>query len=261
VVSPRAPGVLGWVVISTCVFIYAPIAVLGYLSLSPTSQPAIPLEGWSLRWYATVLSDPRFMRGIMTSIGIGAVTALTGTLLGLLAAHTIMRAPASARLRSAVAAVIAVPLFVPTVVLAVAIGITAGRVGVGFGVLPVLAGHLVWVLPFTTFVLTARYAQLDTRLEAAAADLGASPLVAFRSVTLPLLAPAVIASVLFSFALSFNEFLITFFLAGSGLTTMPLEIFGKVRIGATSFLNAASMLVLLVSAVVALAAARFEPPA
>jgi ABC-type spermidine/putrescine transport system, permease component II len=172
-----------------------------------------------------------------------------------------MRAPASARLRTAVAAVIAVPLFVPTVVLAVAIGITAGRVGVGFGVLPVLAGHLVWVLPFTTFVLTARYAQLDTRLEAAAADLGASPLVAFRSVTLPLLAPAVIASVLFSFALSFNEFLITFFLAGSGLTTMPLEIFGKVRIGATSFLNAASMLVLLVSAVVALAAARFEPPA
>ena len=259
-VTRPAPGALRWVVIATCVFIYAPIAVLAYLSLSPASQPTIPLDGLSLRWYVAVLEDARFVRGMTTSVGIGAVTAAAGTVLGLMAAQTIMRAPVSARSRSAVATVIAVPLFIPTVVLAVAIGITAGRVGVGYGAIPVVAGHLIWVLPFSTFVLTARYAQLDARLEAAAADLGAPPRVVFQTVTLPLLAPAIVASVLFSFALSFNEFLITFFLAGSGLTTMPLEIFSKVRIGATSFLNAASVLVLVVSGLVALLAARFEPP-
>ena len=255
-----APGILGWVVIATCVFIYTPIAVLTYLSLSPASQPIIPLEGLTLRWYVAVLEDARFVRAMTTSVGIGAVTATLGTILGLLAAQTIMRSPLSARSRSAVATVIAVPLFIPTVVLAVAIGITAGRIGLGYGAVPVVAGHLIWVLPFSTFVLTARYAQLDDRIEAAAADLGAPPRVVFQTVTLPLLAPAIIASVLFSFALSFNEFLITFFLAGSGLTTMPLEIFGKVRIGATSFLNAASVLVLAASGAVALLAARFDPP-
>jgi spermidine/putrescine transport system permease protein len=261
VVSRSLPSGLGWVVIATFVFIYAPITILVYLSLSTASQPAIPLDGVSLRWYAAVLNDVRFVRGMLTSVGIGTVTAILGTTLGLLAAQTIMRAPISARSRSVVATVIAVPLFLPTVVLAVAIGITAGRAGVGFGLLPVLAGHLIWVLPFSTFVLTARHAQLDARVEAAAADLGASPQMVFRTVTLPQLAPAIIASVLFSFALSFNEFLITFFLAGSGITTMPLEIFGKVRIGATSFLNAASVVVLVISGVVALLAARFEPPA
>jgi spermidine/putrescine transport system permease protein len=261
VVSRPVPGALTWVVVATGVFIYVPIIVLGYLSLSPAPQPAIPLDGLSFRWYAAVLEDTRFVRAMTTSAGIGTATAIIGTTLGLLAAHTIMRAPAPTRIRSVVATIIAVPLFLPTVVLAVAIGITAGRMNVGFGAIPVLAGHLIWVLPFSTFVLTARYAQLDNRFEAAAADLGASPLLVFRTVTLPLLTPALIASVLFSFALSFNEFLITFFLAGSGLTTMPLEIFGKIRIGATSFLNAASMLVLLLSGAVALLAARFEPPA
>lgn len=254
------PSGLGWVVITTFVFIYAPITILVYLSLSSAAQPAIPLDGVSLRWYTAVLADDRFVRGMITSVGIGTVTAIVGTILGLLAARTIMRAPLSARSRSAVATVIAVPLFLPTVVLAVAIGITAGRAGVGYGLLPVLAGHLVWVLPFSTFVLTARYAQLDARVEAAAADLGASPQAIFKTVTLPQLAPAIIASVLFGFALSFNEFLITFFLAGSGITTMPLEIFGKVRIGATSFLNAASVVVLAMSGVIALLAARYDPP-
>lgn len=247
-------------VVLTALFLYLPVVAVGYLSLSPASQPSIPLDGVTLRWYAAVLTDARFVRGLVTSGAIGAVAAVVGTGLGLLAARTIVRGRLPGWVRATVAVVVAIPLFVPTVVVALGIGIAAGRAGVGFGLGPVLAGHLYWVLPFSTFLIASRYATIDGRMTEVARDLGADGLTTFRTVTLPQLWPALVASVLFAFALSFNEFLLTFFLAGSGVTTMPLEIYGKVRIGATSFLNAASVLVLLFSGVVAAAAARLEPP-
>ena len=247
-------------VVVTALFLYLPVVVVGYLSLSPASQPSIPLDGATLQWYAAVLSDARFVRGLVTSCVIGVVAAVAGTGLGLLAARTIVRARLPGWLRASVAVVIAIPLFVPTVVVALGIGITAGRVGLGFGFLPVVAGHLYWVLPFSTFLIASRYATIDGRMTEVARDLGADGVTTFRTITLPQLWPALVASVLFAFALSFNEFLLTFFLAGSGVTTMPLEIYGKVRIGATSFLNAASVLVLGFSGVVAAVAASLEPP-
>jgi spermidine/putrescine transport system permease protein len=248
------------VVVSTALFLYLPVAVVAYLSLSPDAQPSVPLDGATLRWYGAVLTDTRFVRGLVTSTAVGAVAAVAGTGLGLLAARTVVRGRLPGWIRLGVALVVAIPLFVPTVVVALGVGIATGRVGVGFGLGPVLAGHLYWVLPFSTFLLAARYATVDDRLAEAARDLGADGPTVFRTVTLPLLRPALGASVLFCFALSFNEFLITFFLAGSGVTTMPLEIYGKVRIGATSFLNAASVLVLLVSGAAASVAASLEPP-
>jgi spermidine/putrescine transport system permease protein len=244
----------------TAVFLYAPVVVVAYLSLSSQSQPSIPLESTTFRWYGAVLTDARFVRGLATSTAIGVVTAVLGTGLGLLAARTIVRGRLPRWVRVGVALVVAIPLFVPTVVVALGIGVAAGRIGLGFGLGPVLAGHLYWVLPFSTFLIASRYATLEDDLGEAARDLGADGVTTFRTITLPLLWPALVASVLFSFALSFNEFLITFFLAGSGVTTMPLEIYGKVRIGATSFLNAASVLVLLISGAVASLAASVEPP-
>ena len=248
------------VVAATLLFLYIPVVTVGYLSLSPSSQPSVPLDGVSLEWYAAVFADTRFVRGLVTSAVVGAISGTVGTGLGLLAAHTVVRSRLPGWARALVAVVVAVPLFVPTVVLALGIGVTAGLTGLGFGFLPVVLGHLLWVLPFSTFLLTARYAELDDALTEAAGDLGADGWTAFRTVTLPLLGPALVASVLFAFALSFNEFLITFFLAGSGVTTMPLELFGKVRVGASSFLNAASVVVLLISAVVALAASSLRDP-
>lgn len=247
-------------VVATALFLYLPVVVVGYLSLSTGSQPSIPLDGVTLRWYAAVLSDARFVRGLVTSGAIGVVAAVAGTALGLLAARTIVRGRLPRWLRAFVGVAVAIPLFVPTVVVALGIGVTAGRAGLGFGLVPVLAGHLYWVLPFSTFLIASRYATIDGRMTEVARDLGADGVTTFRTVTLPQLWPALVASVLFAFALSFNEFLLTFFLAGSGVTTMPLEIYGKVRIGATSFLNAASVLVLLFSGAVAAAAASLEPP-
>ncbi|MFB6298569.1 MAG: ABC transporter permease [Salinirussus sp.] len=249
------------VVAATILFLYVPVAVVAYLSLSPTPQPSVPIESPSLRWYGEVLADRRFVRATLTSFGLGLVAAAGGTALGLAGAYTITRSRLARPVRRAVAVIIALPLFVPTVVVAFGIGVTTGLVGLGFGYLPVVFGHLFWVLPFTTFLLASRYAELDDRLGEAAGDLGASRGVVFRTVTLPLLRPALLASGLFAFALSFNEFLITFFLAGSGITTVPLEIFGKVRIGATAFLNAASVLVLAVSGAAAGLASTLREPA
>jgi len=253
----RFPGV---VVVLTLAFLYVPIIAITYLSLSPNPQPTVPIKGVSLRWYNAVLTDTRFIEAILSSVGLGIVSAVGGTTLGLAGAHTIIRSQLTSATRSAVALVIGLPLFIPTVVVAFAIGVTTGIMNLGFGFLPVALGHLFWVLPFTTFLLTARYTELNRQLPEAARDLGADRKTVFVTITLPLLRPALFASALFAFALSFNEFLITFFLAGSGVTTVPLEIFGKVRIGATSFLNAASVLVLLVSALIAGGASVLQRP-
>lgn len=254
----RFPGA---VVVATFCFLYGPVIAVAYLSFSPSAQPTIPLEGVSLRWYSEVFADRRFVRSILTSLGLGAFAAVFGTGFGLAGAYTVTRSGLSSPVRTVVAAVIALPLFVPTVVIAFGVGISADRLGVGFGIVPVALGHLFWVLPFSTFLIAARYAELDPKLPEAARDLGAGRTAVFRTVTLPLLLPALAASALFCFALSFNEFLITFFLAGSGTTTVPLEIFGKVRVGATSFLNAASVVALCIGAVAAGTASALRNPA
>lgn len=248
------------VVVATLCFFYVPVGVVAYLSLSPTGQPTLPLETFSLRWYGEVFADRRFVRSMLTSLGLGAFAAVFGTALGFAGAYTVVRSRLPAFVRSAIAIAIALPLFVPTVVVAFGIGITADRFGVGFGIVPVALGHLFWVLPFSTFLVAARYAELDEALSEAARDLGADRTTVFRTVTVPLLLPALVASALFCFALSFNEFLITFFLAGSGTTTVPLEIFGKVRVGATAFLNAASVIVLAIGAVAAGTASVLREP-
>jgi spermidine/putrescine transport system permease protein len=254
------PRLLGATAAVTLVFFYVPVALVAYFSLAPTTQPTLPLEGVSLRWYRAVFADSRFVRGLATSVGIGVVAAIGGTALGTMAAHVIVRGRLPRWARGAVALVVALPLFVPTIVVALGVGVFAGRVGLGFGFVPVLLGHLFWVLPFSTFLLASRFADLDAGLTEAARTLGADDWTAFRTVTLPLLAPALTASVLFCFALSFNEFLITYFLAGSGVTTMPLELFDNIRTARVSILNAASTLVLVVSAVVAFVASFLEPP-
>jgi spermidine/putrescine transport system permease protein len=255
-----APRLLGLTTALTLLFFYVPVALIAYFSLAPTAQPTVPIEGVSFRWYRAVFADSRFVRGLVTSAGIGVVAAVGGTALGTIAAHVVVRGRLPRRVRSAVALVVALPLFVPTIVVALGIGVFTGRVGLGFGFGPVLLGHLFWVLPFSTFLLAARFAGLDAGLGEAARTLGADDWTAFRTVTLPLLAPGLVASLLFCFALSFNEFLITYFLAGSGVTTMPLELFDNLRTARVSILNAASTLVLVVSALVAVVAAALEPP-
>jgi spermidine/putrescine transport system permease protein len=254
------PRLLGVTTALTLLFFYVPVALVAYFSFAPTAQPTLPIEGVSFRWYRAVFADSRFVRGLATSVGVGVIAAVGGTALGTMAAHVIVRGRLSRRVRGAVALVVALPLFVPTIVVALGVGVFAGRIGLGFGLVPVVLGHLFWVLPFSTFLLAARFADLDARLTEAARTLGADDRTAFRTVTVPLLAPGLVASLLFCFALSFNEFLITYFLAGSGVTTMPLELFDNIRTARVSVLNAASTLVLVVSAVVAFVASVLEPP-
>lgn len=244
----------------TFAFFYLPILAILYLSFAESSIPSYPIDSYTLKWYSQVFNDTRFIEGLYTSFEIGIVVSILGTIIGLMGAHTIVRSGLDKRLRLFGGIIIALPLFVPTVVIGVSLGLFASFINLGFGYLPVIMGHTIWVLPYSTFILTARYSELNAKLDEAAVDLGASPLEVFYTITLPLLGPALLAAFIFSFAASFNEFLITFFLAGTGMTTMPLEIFGLVKTGANTFLNAASVIVLLISGVLALLATRLRKP-
>ena len=128
--------------------------------------------------------------------------------------------------------------------------------GIGRGLHAILLGHVALAIPYVAIAVGARLGSLDPELEDAARSLGASPSQAFRRVTLPWIAPGVVAGALFAFAVSFDQFVVSYFLAAPGQTTLPVEIYAAIRKGFTPEINAVSTLVIAVSMLLALGCAR-----
>jgi spermidine/putrescine transport system permease protein len=129
--------------------------------------------------------------------------------------------------------------------------------GIGRGLHAMLLGHVALSLPYVIVVVGARLRSFGTTLEEAAATLGANPWQTFRRVTLPLLAPGMVAAAVFAFAVSFDQFVISYFLAAPGVTTLPVEIYSAIRKGFTPEINAISSIIILVSMAALLLVARF----
>ncbi|HMO63777.1 MAG TPA: ABC transporter permease [Verrucomicrobiota bacterium] len=156
-----------------------------------------------------------------------------------------------------------VPMFLPDIVLAAALllffGLTRRWLGVGdLGLGIMILGHVTFQLPFVALVVRARATGLDPLLEEAARDLGATPGAAFRRVTLPLLAPGILAGALLAFTLSLDDFVTSFFLSGPGTATLPVLIYANVRRGLSPEIHALATLLIIASLAVVLAARRFQ---
>ena len=238
-------------------FLYAPIALLVVYSFNDSRLVTV-WSGFSTRWYGELLANERIRDAATLSLGVAACAATLATALGTLAGLAMARFgrfPA----RLLFAGLLAAPLVMPEVVtgltlllvfvaLEQAIGWPAGR---GFATL-VLA-HASFGLAYVAVIVQARLAMLDPALEEAAADLGATPARAFRSVTLPLIMPAVAAGWLLAFTLSLDDLVIASFTTGPGATTLPIYIFASVRLGVSPQINALASVLTLVVAVFGLA--------
>jgi spermidine/putrescine transport system permease protein len=226
------------------VYLYAPILVLVWLSFNVSPQATI-WEGFSTRWYGVVLANADLMRAFRNSLIVATSATLAATALATLAALGTARR--RFRGQDIVAALLGLPLLVPEIVTAVATLLFFVLLGLQLGLVTVILAHIVFCIPFAYLPIRARLLDMDPTLEDAAMDLYASRVQAFRRVTLPLLWPGVLSGAMLAFIISLDDFVITYFVSGAGATTLPVYIFGMIRIGISPEVNAVSALMLLVS--------------
>jgi spermidine/putrescine transport system permease protein len=244
----------GWAIL-VYLFLYAPIAVVVLFAFNGGRQVLV-WDGFSTKWFGEALSDPSITEPFKNSLLIALVNALIACILGTGVALALPRM--RSWLRAPLDAVVYMTLVTPEIVFGISALIFFVQLGnwLGLGSIlgfwTILISHVVFNASVVALVVRARFVGMGQRLEEASYDLGAGPVSTFRQVTLPRLAPAVLAGGLLAFTFSFDDFITSFFVAGAGTTTLPLRIFSSLRFGVSPMINAAAamILVLTLSAVV-----------
>jgi putrescine transport system permease protein len=223
-------------------FLYLPLALVVSYSFN-ASRLVTVWGGFSTRWYGALLTNEPLKGAAWTSLRIAALSSAIATVLGTLAAYALVRY-GRFRSRTLLTGMLYAPMVMPEVITGLSLLLLFVAMGLERGFWTVTVAHTTLTLAFVTVVVQARLADLDRSLEEAAADLGAPPLRAFLTVTLPLIAPAVAAGFLLAFTLSFDDLVLASFTSGPGSTTLPMLIYGSVRLGVTPEINAASTLMI-----------------
>lgn len=230
--------------LANLLFLYLPIAVLILFSFN-VSRLSATWQGFTLRWYLALVEDQALLAAVHNSLLVAVVSTFLATVLGVSAAVGMERLPS--RGRRTVEGALILPLVIPEVMLGVALLLFFVMIELPLSLLTVTIGHVVWSVPIVAVTVRARLQKLDPRLVEAALDLGATPSQAFRRVTLPLLIPAIIGAVLMTFTLSLDDFIVTFFTAGPGSTTLPLKVYSMIKSGVSPEINALSAILVLIS--------------
>ena len=234
------------VVVVAVVFLFAPLVVVVLFSFHSVGALTLPFRGFSLRWYREIWRSPEFRAALRNSAIVATTTALVTLVLGTLAAYALSKA--RSRWRAPLALLLFLPLTLPGLFVGLALLIVFNRTDQQLSLATVTIAHLVYVMPYFMLLAVAALQRLDPSLDEAAADLGAGPLLTFVRVTLPQVWPVLLAATLLAFALSFDEFVITFFVIGPD-STLPMFIFSSLRRTVDPTINAISSLLLTTSVV------------
>ena len=238
-------------------FLYLPIAIIALFSFN-AGRHASQFTGFSVQWYGRALSNPFVTEALQTSFIVALTSALIACVFGTMAALALQGM--TGRVRMVADALIYVAVMVPGIVIGIATlialvtlfgwvnpvleGLNLPTLSMGYGSL--IAAHALFSMALVIIILRARLSGMDRSLIEASADLYATPMATFRQITLPLIAPGILAGFLLSFTFSFDDFIIAFFVAGSE-TTLPIYVFSSIRRGVTPEINAIGTLVLAVS--------------
>ncbi|WP_417672156.1 ABC transporter permease [Roseibium sp.] len=234
----------GWTML-VYFFMFLPVAVVLLLSFNASQFGSFPMTGFSFRWFIELANNDAILRAFRTSVILGLLTALISTTLGILASLALVRYRVPGR--NLISTFLIAPILVPEVVLAVALllFLNALSINKSFGLL--LMGHVIFTLPFVILVVQARLVGIRRDYEEAALSLGASPVEAFFRITLPLLAPAVFAGMLFAFTISFDDITGTLFWKPGGVETVPTQIFAMLRNSISPEINALGTVMILMT--------------
>ena len=237
-----SPGRLtGFVTLAGMLFLWLPLFVVILFSLHATASLSFPFDGFSLRWYERVFESPEVRAAVRNSLVVATSTALVTLALATSAAYGMSRS--RSRWRGPLSLLFFLPITLPGLFIGVALLITFSRLEYSLSLLTVTIAHLVYVFPFFFLLARAALERLDPALEEAAADLGATGWTTFRRVTLPQVWPVLVGAACLAFALSFDEFVITFFVVGPD-PTLPLYIWSSLRRTIDPSINAISTLLL-----------------
>jgi putative spermidine/putrescine transport system permease protein len=227
-------------------FVLAPILLVILISFSADNFIAFPPQNWGLRWYRALLGNATFVQGFKTSAVLAATVTALDLAVGIPAAFAIARL--RFRGRDALLGFLTAPLLLPSIVLGLAILLVFFPLKLVATYPGLIAAHMTVTLPFVVRIVATSLSTLPPDIEDAAATLGAAPLRVFARVTLPLMVPGVIAASALSFIISFDEVVLSLFVVGPRLSTLPVEIFRYVE-GRTDPLVAALSSVLILGTI------------
>lgn len=230
-------------------FFYLPLVFLVVFSFNSTRQDSV-FTGFSLRWYQALVNDSRLVDGFFLSLNVALLSATLGTVLATMAAYALVRFGAF-RGRTLFNAMLASPLVMPEVIIGMSllllfVGMERLLGWPGRGTLTIVLGHALLGMAYASVVIQSRLKDMDRSIEEAALDLGCRPYQVFFLVTLPNMSQALIAAWLLTFTLSFDDVVVSEFLAGPGVTTLPQVIFNYARRGVNPSIYAAASILMLV---------------
>lgn len=226
-------------------FLVAPVLVVVPLSFTDKDSFEFPPPGWSLRYYERFFTDPAWREPVLTSLKVAIIVTVIATVIGTPASFAITRSR-----RRGVAVLqgfLMAPMIVPNVIIALAIYAVFLRWDLVGTVEGLVLAHVVLALPFVVITVSAGLRAVDSRLELAAASLGASPPTIFRRVTLPLIAPGVLSGAVFAFVTSFDEAVISLYLQSPHLRTLPVQMFTSVTADVDPTIAAGSTVIIVVT--------------
>ena len=225
-------------------FLYLPLIVVVLYSFSATRVNVFPLEGYTVNWYREMANDEEIRSAILLSVRVGLTAAGLAVVLGTMAAFALDRF--AFRGKGLVRFLVVLPITLPGIVTAVAMLSFFTLIGLELSNWTLIIGHATFCITLVMNNVVARLSQLPRHLDEASADLGATPLQTFWRITFPLTLPAILAGAILAFTLSFDEIIVSLFLKGRE-NTLPLLIWGRLRLGLSPEINAAATVIIGVS--------------
>ena len=224
-------------------YLLAPVIVVVATAFTTTAYPVFPPQGFTLEWFYKFLSMSEFTDAIQRSTMLAFSSTLVATVLGTLSAVSLVRY--RFRGREAVSAFMLSPILFPTIVLGLALLVFYSQIGLSGSFIGLVIGHSVLTTPFVIRLVMASLAEFDPAVEEAARNLGAGWWRTFLQVTLPLIRPGVLAGAVFAFIISFDELVVTLFLAGPDMTTLPVRIYTFVEFSSEPTISAISTVLII----------------
>jgi len=256
---PQGPALqrvfFGTWTVAVFAFLYIPILLLVVYSFND-SKLNLQWVGFTTKWYGLLLQNDVLIRAFQNSLIVACATTILSVLIGTSAAWLLYRYRFPAQ--QTLGLLIFIPMVMPEVLMGVSLLVLFVNLGLPLGYTTLIIAHTTFCFPFVLVGVQARLQGIDPALEEAAMDLGATPLKAFWLVIVPYLMPAIIAGALMAFTLSFDEYIVTIFTSGSDSQTLPLKVYGMVRVGLNPQLNALSALFIGATAVLVIASQIFS---
>jgi len=236
--------------------LYAPLVFIAIFAFNEGSMIAFPLQGFTLHWFAQVFVAPGLLDALWNSVQVALVASVTSTLLGMCAAKAVSRPRLPGR--AVFIGLIGLPLLVPGIVVGISLLVVATGLELPLSLLTITFAHILLCTPFSMMILLPRFQGMDPNLEEASRDLGAGVFTTFRRIVLPLAAPGIVASLMLTFSVSLDEFVMAFFLAGTD-STLPVFIWSQLRFpGRLPGVLALSTLILAFSFLIVLIAEKLR---